>query len=90
MKGSPVKKCTKGGSSADLDGDQGAGEILGVERDMFPGGEDTRGGVAHGLFQEGFGVFFIPRNLIDRGLVEECPHRTAIAGGVEDGRRLGA
>lgn len=56
-------------SSADLDGDQGAGEILGVERNLFPGGEDTRGSVAHGLFQPGFGVFFILWELVDRGLV---------------------
>lgn len=81
IKGSPGceeynwwKKESRSSADLDLHGVQGASEILRVEGDVFPGGEDTRRAVAHRLFQEGLGVFNILGELVDRGLIEESSH----------------
>lgn len=72
-------------SSADLDGNQGAGKILGGEREVLSGGHNARGQsgrdgvdegrrVADGLLEEELGILWIFWDLVDRALVYQGHH----------------
>lgn len=85
----PVAKHPEICLRADLDGDQGAGKILGGERELVLSGRhdargesrrngaDEGGSIADG-FLVGFGILEILRDLVDGGFVEEGHHGAAV------------